>query len=120
MVVFGACGGARGRVLSSLAYSVYPCYTGYTLFFWDTHRSTPKGERGAGAATAPGVRPRGGHKSGTESGRPNPVEGGGYAVGTVLAGDRGHPLPGGAFLWRPALRTPPPDGYLFPVTAETR
>ena len=38
------------------------------------HTTAHQGERGAGAAIAPGVRPRGGHKSGTESGRPNPVE----------------------------------------------
>ena len=36
--------------------------------------TAPRQERGAGAAIAPGVRPRGGDEGGTESGRPNPVE----------------------------------------------
>ena len=45
-----------------------------TLFPLGLHTAPHQGERGAGAAIAPGVRPRGGHKSGTESGRPNPVE----------------------------------------------
>ena len=60
------------------AYSVHLCCTGYTFlgggctplhtfFLQGAHRCTPRGGRGAGAAIAPRVRPRGGHESGTES-----------------------------------------------------
>ena len=45
-----------------------------THILFGMHTAPHQGERGAGAAIAPGLRPGGGHKSGRQSGRRNPVE----------------------------------------------